>query len=344
MEEEGKDPALTEGADEGQFAPGKKAIDLHAEDEDGDGEPDAPEDGDEAPASETTKKARRTGKPRKTIGVFGEVLFGLGEAPLPGPGNPTTGDATSIGVLVGGHFDLTTELRLMLRVPWTTASVDVAGESRSASALGAPEVAGRLRLTEPGDTEFAVRFGVGIPVAQGNPDMTNPGDAGGREQAGVQRLADAASGWRDPELYAPKRLALVPSAHLTHRTDHVRLAAEAKLIFLQSVGGEINDANSDGGTYELNSLAGTALLGGSASYEAISRGHIALATWATYTFARQVSYESSATGPSPFQLVLEPKLIAQFGRIVPSAGVLLPVGGELGGKMVGIRLHVDAVF
>lgn len=335
MEEEGKDPALTEGAEEGQFSAGKKAINLRDED----GEPDDPgaADGD-AP------KKKSPAKPRKTIGAFGEVLIGLGEAPVPGPANATTGDATSIGLLVGGHFDLTTDLRLLLRVPWTTATVEAGGESRSASALGSPEIAGRLRVTPPGDTEVAVRVGVGVPVAQGNPDPTNPRDAGGAEQAAVQRLANSASGRRDPELYAPKRLSLVPSVHLTHRTDLVRFGAEAKLMLLQKVGGEINAPSGNGGTYELNSLAASALLGGTASYEAITKGHVALAAWASYTFVDQVTFDSSATDPSAFQLVLEPKLIAQFGRIVPSAGVLLPVGGELGGKMVGIRLHVDAVF
>jgi hypothetical protein len=154
MEEGGKDPAETETADEGAFAPGKTYVPEDeregALDENGDPIAPKPKKNKRGEVVEEPKKEEPRKPPRKTIGVFGEALIGFGRAPVPGPNNPLTPDATSFGFLVGGHYDVSTALRLSLRVPWTTASFDFVDGSRSAAALGTPEVAGRLRLTEPG--------------------------------------------------------------------------------------------------------------------------------------------------------------------------------------------------
>jgi hypothetical protein len=42
--------------------------------------------------------------------------------------------------------------------------------------------------------------------------------------------------------------------------------------------------------------------------------------------------------------VLEPRIFAKFGIITPSLGFLIPIGGQLGGEINGIRLHVNAEF
>ena len=52
----------------------------------------------------------------------------------------------------------------------------------------------------------------------------------------------------------------------------------------------------------------------------------ALAAWLTYVPSPSIDYSSAATAPSPFQFVVEPRLLAQFGKIVPSVGFVLPVG------------------
>jgi hypothetical protein len=350
MEEGGKDPAETETLDEdGQFVPGKKKVQPAGEggQEGDEGEAGAGAEGKQAgkgKAPEAEKK--KPIKVRKTIGIFGEALIGFGKAPEPGPNNATTGGATSFGFLVGGHYDVTTEFRLMLRVPWTTATIkDSAGNDKSAAALGLPEIAARYRLTDPGSAEWAIRLAVGIPVAQGNPDVTNT-DAGGREQARVQRVADAANGWHDPELYSPKRVPISPALLFTSRQDKLRLGAELKAIFLPKVGGSIAVPTAFApGTVELNSFGFVALLGGSASYEVLEHKlFLALAAWATYQSPPLANHPSSATPPPPFQFVLEPKILAQFGRIVPSVGFVAPVGGQLGGNIYGLRIHIDAVF
>jgi hypothetical protein len=184
-------------------------------------------------------------------------------------------------------------------------------------------------------------------VAQGQPDVTNVTDRAASEQAGVQRVADAANGWHDPELYAPKRLPLSASLLYTYRTGAFRLGADLKAVVLPSIGSKIatpNFAPSGTGTFESNTLGLIGILGATASYEVIKRGYLALSTWVVYRAIEPIEYTSNAASPTPFQFVLEPKILAQFGHVVPSIGYVLPLGGQLGGQITGLRLHVDVVF
>jgi hypothetical protein len=349
MEDSGKDPAETEtaGDDEGQFVPGKKKKAQQGDAEEGEGEESAesevikkaqPKQPDEAPPPPPPKHITA----RKTVGFYAEALFGFGKTPIPGPQNPTSSSLTSVGLQVGAHLDVTTALRLQLRVPYTLTSF----QDSSVNELGTPEIAGRLRLTAPGTTEWAVRLGIGIPVAQGT-DVTNIQDANGVAQQIGQYAASAANGYHDPELYMTKRLPISPSLLYTHRMESLRLNGELKAVIAPNVGGSITDATETGagtGTFKMNGVAVDALLGFSASYEFVKHFFGALAVWGEYQISREVVYSSGATGPSNFQFAIEPKLLAQFGPIVPSVGFVLPIGGELGGNIVGLRLHVDAVF
>jgi hypothetical protein len=341
MEEGGKDPAEAESTaeDEGNFVPGREKKQHEAEKK-----AEQEEEGVVAP-----EPAKKKGPPipRKTIGVFAEGLLGLGKAPLPGPPSvntpdDTTGSSTSFAILVGGHYDLTPAFRLMLRVPWTIGTVKTGGQDTSINALGNPELAARLRLSEPGDTEWAVRLGVGVPVAQGNTNFPSPIDANGQAQNLLQRVADAANGWHDQELYALKRLPITPALLVSHHADRLRINGELKAAIMPKIGGTISSPIT-GGTLELPSTALNVVLGGSVSYEVFTHAHIALAAWARYG-AEQVSYSGTASTPSPLQFVAEPKLLAQFGHVVPSLGFVIPIAGQLGGDIFGLRLHIDVIF
>jgi hypothetical protein len=347
MDEGGKDPAASETFEAGQFVPGKKRQKEATICDEGDEECEE----EAAKAEEEKEKAepKKVYKAKKTIGVFAEALIGFGKAPEPGPiGNNSTGDATSFGFLIGGHFDVSSPFRLMLRVPITTGTVKASNnvDDRSETALGAPELAGRLRLGDPGETEWAVKLGVGVPVAQGNPDVSDVTDARGFTQARLQRVASAANGWHDPELYAMKRLPISPSLQFLHRTTKVRLNGELKAVFLPQVGGGVSasGATYKGGSIEAHGLGMWAILGGSVSYEILSRKLFgALAAWASYEIARDYSWEGG-NPPTPFQFAIEPRVLAQFGKVIPSVGFVIPLGGQLGGNIYGLRLHVDVVF
>ena len=337
MEEGGKDPAETEAAtdDEGAFVPGKEKKEKKAQEQAELAEAEKPKSPKEAPV------------PRKTIGVFAEGLLGLGSAPVPGAPNvdtddTTTGKSTSFGFLVGGHYDLTPAFRLMVRVPWTIGTVISNHRDSSINAFGDPELAARLRLSAPGETEWAVRLAVGVPIAQGSTDIGSSKDAGGRAQGMLQRVADAADGWHDQELYTLKRLPITPALLFTHRADKFRVNGELKTSVMPKIGGSITSPPT--GTLSLPGVAVNVLLGGSASYEVFTHAHIALAAWARYGIIEQVNYDAAAVNPTRFQFVAEPKLLAQLGHVVPSLGFVIPIGGQLGGDIWGLRLHVDVIF
>jgi hypothetical protein len=352
MEESGKDPAQTETEDDaGDFLPGKKKDEKKAAQSSEGGEIGAAGTADASATPEEEKpKKKEPPPPRKTIGVFAEGLLGVGRAPRPGQLNPdtndnTTGPGTSFALMVGGHYDTSTSFRLMLRVPWTIGTVRNNGRDASTNALGNPELAARLRLSQPGDMEWAVRLGVGIPIAQGNTDyIGGASDAAGVAQNYLQRFADASNGWHDQELYAMKRLPITPALLFSWRSDRLRVNGELKSSVMPKIGGSIT--STAGGTLSLPAVAWNVLLGGSASYEVFEHAHVALAAWARYGFIEQVDYNggAGASVPSPFQLVIEPKILAQLGHVVPSVGFVLPIGGQLGGDIWGLRLHVDVIF
>ena len=344
MEEGGKDPAQTETFEAGQFVPGKKQPKKAATGEEGE-----EEESTEGEAAEAKPEPEKPIKVRKTVGLFGEAIIGFGQAPEPGPGTLKTGDATSFGFMIGGHVDVTNPFRLMLRLPLSTGTIKNARNPPSdthVTALGVPELAGRLRLGEPGATEWALRLGVGIPIGQGNPDVTaKSSDTHGWEQARLQRVVNAANGWHDPELYTLKRIPVSPSLLFLYRGSKVRVNGELKLVLLPQIGGDVVDptAGGPGGTFQYNGLGFWTILGGSVSYEVLSKKYLALAAWATYEIARDYEW-SGGNPPSPLQFVIEPRILAQFGKVVPSVGFLLPLGGQLGGDIFGLRLHVDVVF
>jgi hypothetical protein len=122
------------------------------------------------------------------------------------------------------------------------------------------------------------------------------------------------------------------------------LGGDAKIVLAPKIYGELKEANADGGTYTLNGLAVIGVLGGDAAYEVLSHAFVGMRAWLAWNAIRPYDFESDATEPSPFQFVLEPRLFAHFGIVTPSAGFLIPIGGELGGNMNAFRIHVSLDF
>jgi hypothetical protein len=210
-----------------------------------------------------------------------------------------------------------------------------------------PEVAARLRLSKPSYTEWAVRLAVGIPVAQGNPDFNDVVDSEGRAQNYLQRVADASNGWHDPELYTMKRIPISPALLFSHHAERLRLGADLKFVFAPKIGGDFDhQPPPNQGSLSTPGLAVIGVLGGNASYEIFTHGHLGLAAWLRYGIVEQVKYEpaGNTTTPTPLQFAVEPKFLMQFGHVVPGIGFVLPIGGQLGGNIYGFRAHVDVIF
>lgn len=327
MESEGSDPVNTETAEKnGRFSPkgetGKKESKTQEE---------------EAEKPEKVKPGK---------GVFGELLIGFGDAPLElGRANEGSVHGTSYGFMLGGYYDFSTKVRLMLRVPYTTARLDKPdGTTETASALGNPEIAGRMLLGEPKRLTMGLQLAIGIPVAQGNPDLGDATDPVGTRAGKVQQFANAANGYREPEIFLPRRMPITPGFFATYKRDHLMLGGDAKIVLAPKIYGGLKEANADGGTYTLNGLAIIPVIGGDAAYEVLSKAFVGMRAWLTWNAIRPYDFEGPATEPSDFQFVLEPRLFAHFGIVTPSAGFLIPIGGELGGNINAFRIHVNLDF
>lgn len=322
--------------------------------------PAASEDADGKPVVAPTRKAD-PGRKRDKLQIYGQLIIGFGRAPqngFPKSSSDNTTDApgakgTVLGFQAGGRYDVTPAISAGLRIPISTASIrQDNGKSLGSTAFGAPLLFGEYRIGLGKLTSVPIGFGVGIPVAEGTQDRTsNDGDAVNKDY--VNRLADATSGWRESELFQPKRLPVVLSGGVRHERRDFELHADAKFVLLPALSTEVQEPVEQdppgSGSYELNAFAlrEVTTLGG--TYNFLDKPLIyagldfSLAWTAIDTFDFEPS--GNATRPSSFQAVLEPKVGARFGKVAPSVGYIAPLGGRLGdGDIGGVRLHLDVLL
>jgi len=331
----GEDPTDAEHVERGPYSPTAGAKKAKVGKDDGKEEP-----------QEKPRPAR------KKLQLFGEAVIGWGSAPTPGPGNDqTTEDAFGFVLMAGASYDLSPRFTLGLRVPWTTASFDQAsGESQSGQALGNPELMAEYRVKLGARADLPLGLGVGIPVAQGNADLTGT-DTAGRRQWAVNLFADAVTGWHDGELFLPQRLPIVPFVGIVYEGENLDVDAYTKLVLAPNLSTEISQPNDPTGlgTYEANGMALRSVTGAGAAYWFLESPRISagLDAWAVINAVEPVTFESAsgATGPSAFQFVIEPRLAAMFGAVRPSVGYIWPIGGRLSDDGAqGIRLRLDIGF
>ncbi len=282
---------------------------------------------------------------RDSVGLFGNVVIGFGKSPEPGPAaDRLTGKMTAATFMVGGHYDLSPEFTLGLRVPFTLGSErQYTGLTQSSQALGAPELMGEYRVALSPFTRLPIFFGLGIPVAQGDYDTL--------DRVRVRHMndfADAASGFRDPELFAPKRLPIIVGVGIDYERRALNVHAATKFVFGVKVGGTapIPDAY---GTYDLKSVSFRNVTSAGIAYRLLEKPKLfaGLDSWFASSAIDPVEYESfdHANKPSRFQLVFEPRVGARFGKISPSVGYIFPIGGRLADSGAsGLELHCDVAF
>jgi hypothetical protein len=238
-----------------------------------------------------------------------------------------------------------------LRVPLTTATVKQSnGVNQSTTAFGAPELFGEYRVPLNRLTSIPIGFGLGVPVAQGEPDQTSLDRAAGAKDE-VNRFADATTGWRDSELFQPKHLPIVLGAGLRHERRDWELHGDLKFVVSPALSTKVNrPADPSGtGTYKLNALAlrEVTSLGGTYNFldKPLLYGGLDFALVWTPLQAFKFTSTQNVTEPSSVQAILEPKIGARFGAVAPSVSYMAPLGGRLGHTGIGgVRLHVDAYF
>jgi hypothetical protein len=326
------DPAVKETSDEGPFAPGAKAAEER--------KAVAQQRQAEAIAGAPYMKP----PPRDRIVVFGNLLLGFGHGPEAGPGQ-ATGKTTAATFMAGGRYDVSDELTFGARLPFTVGSAQqVDGSYASSEALGALELMGEQRFRLTPFTQLPIDFGLGLPTAQGSYD-----DASGIRRTQLNEVADAASGYRDPELFGPKRVPLVGGVGIDYAKFALSLHAATKLALGIKVAGKLATTNVQGGSLELKTVTLRNVTSAGVAYRFLDKPDLfgALDSWLVYNALNAVEYTSSAgaSGPTRFQVVFEPRVGARFGKLTPSVGYVFPIGGRLADNSTsGLELHCDVAF
>ncbi len=282
--------------------------------------------------------------------LVGDVVFGFGEAPLPGPVNHRAPDATGISVVVAARYGVSENLDLGLDLPWTTASFAASAEGgaidESSNALGNL----MLRLGYDITSErfsIPLRFGVGIPVAQGEADPTSS-DRPKLAQSQAQFTADATRGWHDGEYYAVGRMPVTLGGGFEQRGKRHGFSAMETLLLLPKIKGDVETpAGVPGGTTSINSFALRSVTEVAFNYWVIDQAGAGLRGWLVYDAisASEFDADTDVTQPSPLQLALEPQLQGRLDPVTLHLGYILPLGGKLSdGSVSGVRLSAEASF
>ena len=296
------------------------------------------------------KHAPDKGRQRDKLVAFGQLVLGFGKAPLNNGDFSSSYKGTVLGFQLGGRYDVSKDLSVGLRIPITTATIKRPSDNLSSTAFGSPELLGEYRISLNRLTTVPILFGLGIPIAQGDPDASNLSNVAGQTKNTVNQLADSTSGWKDSELFQPKRLPIIIGGGIHHDRHDWEAHADAKFVLLPALGTTIATPNQDTrGTYKRPAFAMREVTTLGASYNFVDKPLVyggldfSLIWTPIYTFDFDAA--ANVTRPSTFQAVLEPKIGARFGRVSPSLGYILPLGGRLGDAgNGGIRLLVSAAF
>jgi hypothetical protein len=332
METTGTDPTKTEKSDPGPYAP-KGATGELAE-----------------KAKETEEVAEVVkARPRDKAVLFGDLAVGFGNAPKPGPADDDKlRGSISASLIIGGRFDLSPAFSLGFRAPISFAAIDRPSINNANNgkegnvATGAVELLGEYRVSLSPVTSLPVLFGLGVPTASGDPDIST-GDNKNR----TNMVVDASRGWRDGELFWPKRIPLILGLGIRHEGRKLEVHAATKVVAGIKISGGVLVPKYYGaiGELEVNGLALRNVTDVGLTYAFGEKFWAGADVWMVYNIIEPMKFTSDAEPPFPLQFVAEPKVGLNFGKIRPSLGFIFPLGGRLADPAIyAAHLRVDVAF
>jgi hypothetical protein len=338
MAETGPDPVDEETSDDGRFAPKGKTGKLK-----------------ESKKKKTTEQKIEE-IPRKKINLWADLLAVWGTPPEPDaqPIYDPDESVTAYGFILGGTYDLQKDLSLGLRLPFSRADLDatrMAGIELegTSNALGNPEIIGQYRIKMSPGVYIPIDAGLGIPLAQGDPDPTSA-DPPGAAKAMVNRTMDAGTAWHDSELYYVGRVPLKLGVGYLRQRVKWNVHASTKIVAAPKIRGELEvdgilpvDIAQDVESYEYNSVALRNMTYVGISGNAVAGLWLGIEGWVGINIIDEIVRNSEATPPSAFQLALEPALGYDFDFLKVSLSWIKPIGGR-NEDIQGARLRAEMGF
>jgi hypothetical protein len=297
-----------------------------------------------------------------TVDIGFEVLIGWGEVPALNVGLPTALDRTlqsslartavetdSYILSAGYRFG---RIRLSTRFAMAHAAFDPneVQDGRGSGAFGNTEIAVDLvaPAKEPKATVFLPKFALTLPTSSGMPlppaaeVAANPSGNYGRDARddySTLLAANAARGFEENALFAPKRWGFRPSAGVRFHTGALTVMPFAGVGLLVS-----------SATHPEHRVTGDALVGAEAGLPVAAVADFVLRVFADIALEKEE--RSNAVNA-----VAEPQLRLRFNTLAPYVGVLipfLPVGHvathtdagapALDPRFVAFRLGLNAAF
>jgi hypothetical protein len=293
--------------------------------------------------------AREASGPPFTISV--DLVLGWGKAPFAVQNLPTTGTqaitysvaaATPTDVqsfIFAGSVGITKRVALGARLPLTFATFSPDGSAaRSTTSVGNVELeveyGTRVDLRRGSTLSLVGALGVALPTAQGDaiPSDLLARDASTVDQNAYDRFSSSrAAAWargdEDDALFEPARLGIVPKIGVLYRGRYLSIEPSLKVENLLST-------SSSAAAPYIGEIVPAVRFG----YRVCRVAELALRTWANVRFAAPGADRRTSAA-------VEPGIAVQLGKVVPYAGMILPLTGlPFDDSFLGFRVGITGSF
>jgi hypothetical protein len=327
--------AETKAADtEGPFAPAGKTGKLRE---------------DEAPTAIVKSDGAEEGPPpTPKLGMAGfDLVFGFGKM-------NTGTEATEFKVasfLVGGSYEVSPNVALRLRFPFTTGQVTTGDEAAnpkySATAIGNLELAASYAVDLGPHAKLPIELALALPTASGD-RYAPPEEKGVLRHYRINAAAQVARGLEEDALFATHRFGIIPAVAFRYQHGALQTGAFLKIPIMIKAGGASDDNLLPALMLSTNPTVIETVVGGDFYYGIVGNMlGLGARAWLTWMSNQAIDVNLPGLTPPPkVQFVAEPSVLGAFGSVRTRLGFLWPIGGRIGGDQQanGVRVDIAYVF
>lgn len=258
---------------------------------------------------------------------------GRTKVPYPANHHPEA-DGVIVAQRLRGHYRILPDLDVGVLLPVASGFVFLPARLEHADAwlLGNPQLFGFQRFHLTRRLEVQTGVGIGLPLGSGSGTP-----AGELHTNRILALASGILGWKNPELFSPRRLTFTPSVDLRWREDALGAGVELRLPFMLQTEGEDDDQSS------LNRVGSAAVLSAQWSVSPWRWLFLTHRGWLTHNTVWNA--EATQAHPERAQVVIQTELGFVFGRaFYMTINYLQPVGGPLFGELQSGGANLTGMF
>lgn len=251
-----------------------------------------------------------------------ETQAGRTKVPFPANHHPEA-DGVVVAQRLRGRYRVVPDVDVGVLFPIASGFVFLPARLEHADAwlLGNPQLFGFHRWQLSRHVDARTGIAVGLPIGSGS-----GAPAKELHTNRILALASGILGWKNPELFSPRRLTATPSAALGWRDDLLESGVELGLPFMLQTEGE------DGDQARINPVGSTAVV---AAHWAVSPWRWLFLTHRAWLAHNTIwNAEAEQSHPERTQAIVQTEVGFVFGRgLLVTINYMLPVGGPLFGEL-----------